>query len=446
MNSKSWHLDRRTFLRGTGGIALGIPMLDAMCQAAPAMANAKRFCTFFFPYGVPLPPEGHEHHRDWNWFPTSDGKDYQFTKTLNPLESLRDDLTIMSGLSHPNGRNAVGHAVADIFLTGSDTHRSFRNTQSLDQMIADVTGEHTRMPSLVLSSDGGTGNTSRTRTLSYTRTGNPIPALDKPAVAFDLMFGKGGGSIAQQKQQLLQKQSMLDLILDDTRELNRRLGKEDQRRMEEYLSSVREIERRTKRAEDWLHIARPAVDAGDVTQLDASPDEVENYIRTMFDLIYLAFRTDQTRVVTYMISSEGAKASQNFPTLALGLPEAHALSHNPTGKNPTTGYEDWGRYNQFLAKQLAYFLDRMKATPDGDGTLLDNTVVLYGSSTSRVHVARNYPLVLAGGKNMGFKHGQFHRFTEDTPFSNVHLTIAQRMGLGIESFADSTGDVSELQG
>lgn len=445
MNKKSWQLDRRTVLRGAGGIALGIPFLNAMCHAAQSTTTAKRFCTLFFPYGVPLPPQDHEHHEDWNWFPTGEGKDYRLTKTLEPLESFRNDVTIMSGLSHPNGRNAVGHAVADIFLTGSDAHRSFQNTHSLDQMIADVTGEHTRMPSLVLSSDGGTGNTSRTRTLSYTRTGNPIPAMDKPGVVFDLMFGKGGGSIAERKQRLQHKQSMLDLIHEDTKALNRRLGKEDQRQMEEYLSSLREIERRTKRAEDWLLVKRPSVDIADVTQLDATTAEVENYIRTMFDLIYLAFRTDQTRVVTYMISSEGAKASQNFPTLALGLPEAHALSHNPTGKNPTTGWMDWGRYNQFLTKQVAYFLDRMRATPEGDGSLLDNTIVLYGSSTSRVHVARNYPLVLAGGKNLGFKHGQFHSFTEDTPFSNVHLTIAQRMGLEIESFADSTNDLPEIQ-
>lgn len=444
MKNKSYHLDRRTFLRGVGGLALGLPFLEAMDASATGAAPAKRFCALFFPYGVPLPPEDHPHHDDWNWFPSGEGRDYHLTKTLSPLEPLRDDFTILGGLSHPTGRSTVGHAVGDIFLTGSNAHRTFRNTQSLDQVIAEVAGERTRLPSLVMSSEGGIGTASRSYTLSFTRTGNPIPALERPSLIFEMLFGRGTGSLAEQRRGLEHKQSMLDRILEDARDLNRRLGREDRQRMDEYLSSVREIERRTERAKDWLKVAKPKVEKNEVTKLDAAQDQVENYLRTMFDLIYLAFRTDQTRVATYMISSETARVSEHFPTLALGLTNAHALSHNPTGKNPETGWEDWGRYNQFLTQQFAYFLDRMRQTREGDSTLLDNSIILYGCSTSRVHLARNYPLILAGGKKLGFKHGRFLKFTEDTPFSNTHLTIARKMGVNLDSFADSVGEVSEL--
>ena len=204
-----------------------------------------------------------------------------------------------------------------------------------------------------------------------------------------------------------------------------------------------EVERRIQRTEAWLDTPRPDVDSASV-DLEARQDAPEQYIRTMYDLMFLAFQTDTTRVATYQISQEDGKGvSDKFPAIALGsdFRGHHNLSH---GGGKEGGFKQWAQYDQFLARQHAYFLKRLKDTTEVGGSLLDNTVTLYGSATSTTHNARNYPLVLAGGTSLGFKHGAFHKFTEDTPLSNLFVAMQKKLGVESEHFADSTGELMEI--
>lgn len=443
MAQKSWHLDRRTFLRGSG-VALALPWLEGMAWAkATEVLAPKRLACVYFANGVSLPPAKHQDHEKWHWFPLGEGKDFRFTQTLQSLEAYREDLTVLSGLSHPLGRKLVGHATGDIWLTGGDVRGTkYRNSISIDQQAASVFGEHTRIPSLVLSSNGGVGYKTRTATVSFDRQGQAIPAESMPRQIFERLFGQAdGSSLKQQKQQILQDKRLIDLVMAESKSLRRNLGQNDRRKLDEYLHSVDEVEDRINRTEAWLGTPRPKVDASEVN-LEADQRGPEDYIRTMFDLMYLAFQTDTTRVASYQISQEDGKGlSDKFPALALNLSGHHGLSHG-TGKQG--GFENWARYDQFLAEQFAYFLGRLRSTPEVDGTLLDNSMILYGSATSTTHNARNYPLVLAGGKHMGLKHNQFLTFSEKVPLSNLFVSMLDRLQVPVEGFADSTGEISEV--
>ena len=296
MSQKSWHLNRRTFLRGTG-VALALPMLE--CMGKPVGTRPKstppRLCCVFFANGVSLPPVDHADHKKWNWFPLGEGADYRLTQTLKPLEPFRQDMTILGGLSHPLGRLLVGHATADIWLTGGDVRGSeYRNSISFDQRVAREQGKHTRFPSLVLSSNGGVGYKTRTTTVSFNRSGEAIPAESNPRQIFERLFSGGGtASLRARKRQLQQDRRIVDLVLEDSRNLKRRLGHHDQQKLEEYLEAVHEIERRLERTEAWLAAPRPTVDPGQLN-LTVSQNSPRDYIRTMYDLMLLAFQTDTT--------------------------------------------------------------------------------------------------------------------------------------------------------
>ncbi len=441
--SKSWHLDRRTFLRGTGA-ALALPWLESMSLASPGTQAElpRRFAAVYFPFGVSMAPDDHE-HRDWGWFPKGDGADFEFTKVLQPLAEYRQDVTVLGGLSHPNGRRMGGHDTGDTFLTAVQLEGSdYRNAVSLDQLAAREIGRATRFPSLVLSSDGGVGEPTRSTTLSFSATGRPVPALADPKQIFDRLFGDGDESTEAQRRRLRATGSMLDRVLEHSRSLERRLGKRDRAKLDEYLASVRDVEQRVERSQRWLDVAKPEVDPASLP-LEATPKAPEDYLRAMYDLMFLAFQTDTTRLATYMIGQvAGATTIANAFPACIGLSgNWHGLAHGQGKKN---GYENLGRFDQFLAKHFAYFVGRLAATEEGDGTLLDRTVLLYGSSNSRTHQNRNYPLVLAGGRGLGLKHGQFRRFEEKTPLSNLYVTILQRLGVERESFVDSTGEMSEV--
>lgn len=443
MSNKSWHLSRRTFLRGTAGISLALPMLECMGAEASQREKPSRFVGVFFANGVSLPPEKHEDHEKWHWFPMGEGRDYRFTQTLESLEPFRDDLTVFGGLSHPLGRKLVGHATGDIFLTGGDVRGSkYQNSVSLDQVHAGRQGRHTRVPSLVLSSNGGVGYKTRTSTISFNREGEAIPTERMPREIFNRLFGQTKeSSLKSEKKRLQRERLLVDLVLDEAKSLRRNLGHHDQQKLDEYLTSVNEIERRIDRTESWLGTPLPSVDPESIN-LEAKQDGPEDYIRTMYDLIFLSFQTDTTRAASFLISQEDGKgASDKFPAIALGLSGHHSLSH---GGGKEGGFERWGRYDQFLAQQHAYFLDRLKKEVDGEESLLDRTISLYGSATSTTHNARNYPLVLAGGSKLGLKHGQYRRYTESTPLSNLFTTVLQRLGAPIDRFADSTGTLAEI--
>ena len=437
---KSWQLDRRSVLKGAG-VTLALPLFASRGRRADAAESQqpKRICSVMFPYGIAVPKDD-DPERDWGWFPRGEGNDYQLTNVLEPLEPLMDHVSIFGGLSHPNCRAMNGHDTGDTFLTASNLEAgSYRNRISLDQFVAQRIGDHTRIRSLTLSTDGGIGPRTRSTTLSYTPKGQPIPALSEPKLIFQRLFGQDDSSQTDRRR-LQNAASILDLVRDQSKLLRKNLGKPDQRKLDEFETSVREVEERVERSQRWLSIPLPDVDPSSV-ELDADPDGPKDYIRAIYDLMYLAFQTDMTRVATYQIGSYGPTVARTFPA-CIGLPgNWHGLAH---GAGKKGGAEQLGRFDQFLAQNLARFLTRLQETSEGDGSMLDRTLVLYGSSNSRTHQNHNYPLLLAGGSQLGLTHNQYLRFDEKTPMSNLFVSMMQAVGVEADSFADSTGTLAGL--
>jgi hypothetical protein len=448
MANKSWHLDRRAFLMGTG-VSLGLPWLECMANASPRSLSSeqppRRICALYFGFGVALPPANHE-HAHWRWFPQGEGAEYQFTETLKPLECQRKKLTILGGLSHPNGRRMGAHDTADTFLTGAYlNNKSLINTISLDQFAAAKIGDQTRFSSLVMSTDGGVGEPTRSSTLSYNDKGRPLPALHQPQQIFDRFFGEGDSDTIAQRRRLKSAASMLDRVLEDSHSLRNRLGNQDREKLDEYLTAVRQIEQGVERSQSWLEIPRPELLDEDRKnlQLDSDDQAPLQFIRTMYDLIYLAFRTDSTRVATYQITNMADCSSKaaKFPQLQGFKDSLHTLAHD---WDKPGGSERLGQWDRFMAEQFAYFLNRLDSATEQQGTLLDQSLVLYGSSNSVTHDNNNYPLILAGGSQMGFKHGRFLKFSDKIPMANLFVTMLNQAGIESPNFADSTGELNEL--
>ena len=442
MTRKSWHIDRRTLLRGVGA-GLALPFLECMANDLKTSGSPKRFCAIYFPYGVSLPKRDEE--KQWSWFPEGQGSGYRFNDSLQCLEPMRDQLTVLGGLSHPNGRQIGGHDTADIFLTAAELKGGqLKNSISIDQIMANKIGDATRFRSLSLSFDGGVGEATRSSTLSFTANGQPVPSLHQPRRVYNRLFGVDEGTLETQRTRLANSGSMLDLILEHARSKRRLLGKQDQQKFDEYLQSVRQIEQRVARSEKWLDVPKPHVDTEEL-HMDADDETPGELIKTMVDLMFLAFQTDSTRFITYQWGNMNGATSiaTKFPSL-LGLGKSqHSLAH---GWNKPGGGEALGKWDRFRSEQLLYFLNRMSNTSEGDASLLDNTVVLYGSSNSNTHNNTNYPLILAGGRQLGFRHGSYHRFNSDVPLSNLFVTVMNRVGVPTESFVDSTGELSDLVG
>jgi hypothetical protein len=435
----SWHLDRRMFLRGAG-LSLALPWMEAMAGDEVVSEQPKRFCAFFFGNGVAIPSEDSTDSQEgWSWFPRHGGADYEPTKPLEPFAPYRSDLSIFGGMSHPSSRLLVGHNTVDVWLTGADIRVSLENSISLDQLIARHAGAHTRIPSLVLSSNGGVGTKSRSTTISFDAQGRAVPAESVPRRLFDRLFAPpADGDQAARQRALASRRRRVDFLLDDSHSLRNRLGRSDQQRLDEFLESLNELELRLSRAQDWLGQALPQVDR-ETINLDVSPSGPTDYIRTMFDLIVLALRTDTTRVATYQLCAEdGVGICDRFPTiLGIGGRGHHQLTH-------TDGTRDWAVYDRYLAEQFAYFLERLGAIREGESRLLDNTMALFGSATSTTHNARNYPTVLAGGANMGLRHGRFFKHENERPLGDLYVTMLKQYGIPTDYFAENSGEFSEI--
>ena len=460
-------LDRRSFLRGAGW-ALTLPFFGSLFPVATLVAASterRRLGCFYFPDGVPMPLAEDPAYEDWAWFPHGSGKEFRFTKCFEPLEPLRKELTVLSGLSHPAGRNVHGHNNADQFLTGAPTgsgDTTYRNSISLDQEYAKHIGHQTRYASLVLSTDGGTGTARGAHTISFNRHGRAIPAENRPKRVFDGLFVKNDADAARR---LALSESALDDLLADARRLKARLSSQDRKSLDEYLQSVREAELRVQKAKRWVNTPLPTVDAEHL-DLEISPDEPRGYLRTMFELIYLAFKTDVTRVATYQIGRENGVGISDHLSRAIGFPAAHQLSHETKKPN---GWKNFALYCRFLHEEFGRFVKRLKETPEpsGEGSLLDNTLLLFGSASSAFHLSRNYPLILAGGKNLGMSHGRYLNFAgadayrggwapgdkepwtekaaqEDLPLSNLFVSMLGRLGVKADSFSDSTGKLDGI--
>lgn len=459
--TQRWLLPRRHFLRGLG-TTLALPLLDAMVplRASPAAASARprRSVFVYIPNGV----------NGMTWQVTKPGRGYDLSPALQPLAPHRDDFTVFSGLHHPNGLGQA-HVCADTWLTGAkidaQSARKYENSVSCDQVMAEVTAQHTRFASLELSISSGTGSPGNSTTLAFSRDGVPLPAEDNPRHVFDRLFGEESGGVAVQRSRLDQRRSVLDAVLDEARSLRLQLGRDDRSKLDEYLHSVRDVEQRAARLEAWLEVPKPKVDAALAApfQRDVSKAQAGEYWRTMFDLIVLALRTDMTRVVTYMNGSEG----NGLAIPEIGITQArHNLSHH--NGDPVV-LERLARSDAFLMQQFAYFLERMRAIDDGGEPLLDRTMVLFGSGMSygHSHANSNLPILLAGGRGLGLRHGRHidYNFPQGTDYkldydewralcgkpkdpnarlSNVLVTMLQKMNVPAERFVDSLGAVSEI--
>lgn len=437
-------LHRRHVLKGVG-VSLALPVLDCMLPArAAAVSPAVRRSVFIYlPNGVNTADYQIKQY----------GASYSLTRPLSPLERYRDQITPISGLFHPNGLGHH-HNCQKIWLTGGRIGDAERNTVSVDQLMAMATAPQTRFPSLELSNQGAS--------LAWSADGVQLPAHRSPALAFKEMFEVPSGGVGGQRRKLKRDCSILDTVLDEARVLARSMGSDDRIRLDQYMTSVREVEIRAKRAATWLDTPRPEIEVKTAAKVnrDISLQMLGDYLRTMYDLMVLAFQTDMTRVITFSTGEEGKGPA--VPEIGVSQ-DRHSLSHH--NGNPKL-LADLTRSDLFNVEQFAYLLGRLTDVHDANGPLLDSTMILFGSGMAygHSHGNANLPIVLAGGKAVGLKHGAhvdynrvrafngydggkdlyFKPLNENARLSNLLLTMAQRMGLETESFADSTGIVSEV--
>ena len=433
-------LDRRAVLKGLAGVTLSLPLLEAMGKEV-AEKTPRRFCAMYTANGMSLPKSAHGMD-EWRWFPTTEGKSFEFGKSTEPLKPFRDHVSFLGGLYHPNGTKADPHLCSDMWLTGAPLHNpkpGMFNSVALDQVIAAHTKQYCRQPSLVLSIDAGVGFLSRTGTISYNLEGKPIPAENNPRRVFDRLFRGDRASLAAQREQLQRRIKLVDAVLESSRSLNKQLGQSDREKMDQYLTSLDEIEARLTASEKWIDIPLKTQDYSHLNLDATSEGEPREYYRNMFDLIALAFDADITRSVAFMLNREdGMGVSDTFP-LKLGLTRTHhSLSH----AEDKPGQLEFAKYDLFLSEQLAYFMTQLQRFKDVEGSVLDNTILLYGSGASTTHNPTNLPTLVAGGGNMGLKHG-VHWRKPNTPMSNLYLSILRSMKIEEPSFGDSTGALSD---
>lgn len=452
MPRKSWQLHRRQLLKG-GGIALALPWLESMswCHAQSPDDRPKRMVVTYFSYGAYMPdsrdgvPVSGKAHHPWNWWPCAEPGELVFNESSAPFEPLKEYVSYLRGLDHAGGYGLGGHSSGDVFATGADMSGAEKtNNISVDQVAAKAKGHLTRYPSLVMGSEGGTGSYGQAKTLSHYGPGRPIPSLHKPKEIFTRLFRPyDSDSVAQVRSRLEREASVLDLLMEHSKSLHGRVSRHDQRKLDEYLESVRAIEQRTGRASQWTHEPLPEVDQSEL-HLEAQANHPLEYTRCMYDLLFLALQTDATRFATFMLESEQSTSNEvgKFANYVLDYDgQTHDIAH----KRPAES----GLWDRWRAEQHAYFLNRLKETTEGDGNLLDHTVVVWGSAHPHgSHGTRNYPIQVAGGNRLGFEHGRLHSFEDErkVPLSNLFVSMLNAIDVPTERFADSTGELTEMRG
>jgi len=447
--SQSWLIDRRHALRALGTF-ISLPFLECMVPLRASekeTAAPKRSAFIYLANGV----------HSLNYQITTEGNDYQFSRALKPLEKHREVITPISGLHHP-GALSHHHNCISVWLTGGKLGPSDRNTISVDQKMAEITAQHTRYPSMEVAITQDS--------LAWTADGVRLPAMRRCSEIFASLFEEPKGGKTAQRRALRRKGSVLDANLAEVRQLEKKMGAEDKGRMQQYLTSVREAEIRTRRADTWLDAPLPVISDDDRTRTnrDIAATKAGDYFRTVYDLMLLAFQTDVTRVATFSLGGEGDAIS--IPEI--GITESrHQLSHH----GGDAGYmEKLTNYDTFAIEQFSYFLTRLADTKDlGGKPLLGSTMALFGSGMSygHSHGNANLPLVLAGGSDLGLKHGSHLDFNKtaagfqgyalgadgalttahyqlcsrpantDAHMSNLLLLMAQGMGVETDKFGDS---------
>ena len=433
-------LSRRTVLRSLGA-AIPLPFLDAMVPALTALQRTAaqprlRFGAVYVPNGV-IPGQ---------WFPSAEGTAFEMSPSLKPLERFRDRLLVVSGLDSvppppPGERQYNNHADASTrFLTDVTPSRSLRAGVSIDQILAKHVGQDTALPSLELALESVDSGSScdfgrscvYTGTISWAGPTSPLPMEHDPGAAFVRLFGDGTADAQARQARARQKGSILDSLLDEVARLQASVSAPDRSRLSGYLDSVRDVERRIQKAVAF-NVEEPSFD-----RPAGIPDTFAQHARLMFDLQWLAYQGDVTRVVTFMMGREFS--GRTYPEI--GVPDAHhPISHHQ--RDPIR-MEKCARINHYHVSLFAEFVEKLRTTPDGDGSLLDHVAIVYGAGMSEGngHVPENLPILIVGGANGRIAGGRHVKFAKGTPLANFHLSLLDRFGVRIDRHGNSTGPVS----
>jgi hypothetical protein len=434
------HLSRRSFLRGSGAM-VALPFLDAMVPAQTALRNTAaapktRFASFYVPHGATMD----------KWTPSTQGAGFTFTEILKPLEPFREHVNIVSGLAHPYVAGAGGADVsaganhtraAAVFLTGAVPERGPRAQLgvSVDQVAATHIGQDTPLPSLELSIEESVlaceaaFSCAYRNSISWKSPSDPLPMQNNPRLVFEKLFGDGSTG-AERRARRQESRSLLDSVMEQVASLQKDLAAGDKRRLTQYLDDVREVERRIQRAEASVRddVTLPDVPAG-------VPPTFQDHLKLLMDLQIIAFQSEITRVSTLMFARELSGAT--YPETTIRDP-FHNLSHH---SNDRGNMDRFAVLNTYHMTKFAYFVEKLKGIPDGDGTLLDHSLVLYGSSLSdgNQHNFSPLPLVLAGTASGQVKGGRHLQFPKDTRMSNLLAAMLNKLGVPTEKFGDGTG-------
>ncbi len=440
-------ISRRTVLRGLGA-ALALPWLEAMgpltnwaAGAAAPHAAPNRMAFLYVPNGKNMP----------DWTPKREGAGFDLPSILEPLAPVKDDLLVLTGLTadkaRPNGDGPGDHARAlAAFLTGCQPRKTdgtdIRAGISVDQVAAARIGDQTRLPSLEIGCEQGAmaGNCDSgyscvySSAISWKSATQPLPKEVNPKLVFERLFG---GPDAGRARRDRDRKSILDFVREDSADLERRLGANDRRKLDEYFAAVRDVERRIERAAKI-----PEVQPKGVTKPSGVPARMDEHLRLMCDLLVLAFQTDVTRICTFVFANEGS----NRPYPFVGVPEGHHdLSHHGNDPKKRAKIRE---INRFHVTQLAYLLRKLKSIPEGDGTLLDHCMIAYGSGNSdgNAHNHDDLPILLAGRGCGTIKPGRHLRYPKNTPLNNLWVSLLDRAHIGVPSLGDSTGRLKGLEG
>lgn len=437
---------RRNFLRGAGA-AIALPAFESLTPRLAAGETPKklpaRLVCVYTPHGV----------RNSQWYPKGTGSDYTLSPTLESLEPVRKEVSVLTGLCHPRMSSNVGHAAAGRWLTGVQENdrilvdfASPNQSHSMDQVVAAHLGNQTRWPSLQLSTEAGAGIPGRSNTLSFNSRGLPLPAMNNPRALFHRLFVPDTPEdLAAETARYQRQRSLLDNVLNESKALNRKLSQEDRARLDQYLDSVRDVERQLDRNQQWLDQPKPEIDA---SQLQFEFKNRSEFLKVIYDLMLLALRTDATRVITLMSGVE----VDSYQWQEVGVKDTyHGIQHHGGNKG---SLEKLAKVDKREADLLADFLKGLHGMNEENGTMLDRTLVLYGSGMNNGtglgdgggnHSTRKLPVLLAGGRSLGIKQGQHLVYENDaTPLCNLHVTLLQAMGVEQQSFVDGSGQLNGL--
>lgn len=441
MNIFKKTLPRRTLLRGLGA-SLALPLLDSMVPAlssasAQTAQPAKRLGVVYVPNGMAMK----------SWTPATEGANFEITRILRPMAAYQDRMLVLSGLNGASSNAGVHASASTRFLTGTIPARTESDLQaavSIDQLVARQLGNQTQLGSLELALDQSDVfgscdigfSCQYTSTISWRDANTPLPMETNPRAVFERLFGDTGTTDPAVRLQRIRKdRSLLDAVTDRVAELNKKVGSGDRAKLDQYLDAVRDVERRIQLAEAQSHRELPEVD-----QPAGIPRTYEEHAKLMFDMQVLAYQTDLTRVITFMMGRELSGRTY----AEIGVPD----SHHPTShhRDDPVLYEKVTKINEFHTSLFAYYLNKLDDTPDGNGSLLDNMLMLYGAgmSDSNRHANTGLPLVLLGGGSGSVKGGRHLRYSEGTPISNLHLTMLDKMGLPLDKIGNSTNALNLL--